>query len=231
MTSAAILPLASRPSMAVPRVNQPVLFEGCIASERLNQRVKRAIESLDGKRLSALQRECNRLAQRVAHLEGLQCENLELKRRLQRLLKLKLKMEEKVETVAKTMAVTHRTATARIRETETYATHVLKLYEAACALIQKHIVDTYGKERWLNHKCPGCGPQPIYRFAVRPLPSGSIGFAPYCLDCEGQRKKGAKAVMKQTIQETAAELVDRSPKVAKELVERFEEEVENNMEE
>lgn len=124
-----------------------------------------------------------------------------------------------------------RTMAVRIRDHERYATQCLMLYERTLSIVQKLIRVEHAGRKFVKHTCPDCGPKPIDEFGVRMLPSGHLGFAPYCLACMSRRKNQARKVQQMDLKATAKEFVARSPKVARQIVARFNEEVADRVEE
>lgn len=181
-------------------------------------------------RVKQLEQQLARCAAQVARLPALAAENNDLKQRMRRLRQLKSSAEEGLMTLKTRQKASAKIATMQIRDAERYASTCLQLYELSLTKLQQLIKAAHAGEKFVDHKCPGCGPKPIHDFGVRMLPSGQLGFNPYCLECTRVRKEQARRVVDMDVKEVAAEFVQRTPKVARQMVDRFEEEVEDLME-
>lgn len=178
--------------------------------------------------------EARKLQRQLFRFKEVQKELLSLQSRLNKLRKLKLLRETQAEAAVAKCSTQLRIYTAQIRDHERYAEQCEALYHRALEIIQEHIVrsgEALPTISVFKRECNLCKEkQPIFLFGVRVLPSGDLGFVPYCHECRRKKSTQLRKLQKMTIGEVAQELVDRSPKVAREIVDRFEEEVEAELE-
>lgn len=188
-----------------------------------------AIARLDP-RVRELERQLARCATQISRLQLLAAENAELKKRMRKLRQLKSSAEEGLLTLRSRQKAATRIMALQIKDHGKYAASCLQLYEVTLATLQRLVKTTHAGQRFVDHKCPDCGPRPIHEFGVRMLPSGQLGFNPYCIECTKVRKARSRRVVDMEVKEVAAEFAQRTPKVARQMVDRFEEEVEDLME-
>jgi hypothetical protein len=182
-----------------------------------------------------LKRQLTRCTTQIVRLEAqvqtYRQSDAETKNRLRRLRRLKATAEDGLIVLKARHRTATRLAALQIRDHEKYAAQCLALYELAMRTVQKLVRETHAGSKTISHNCPDCGPKSILDFGVRMLPSGFLGFAPYCLNCTRRRKSAAKKVRQMDLKRVAAEFAQRTPRVAKQLVDRFTEEVEELLEE
>lgn len=223
------------------KAGQPPLRVGKKASNLAIHRVvplkshgEIVIASLEPK-VKELERQLHRCTVEIARLKlslnEKNCTNSELNKRLKRTRQLKCAAEESLIALRSHQKAAKRTMMLQVRDHERYATMCMSMYEKVLVIMQQLIRTTHAGRKFVMHNCPDCGPKPIDEFGVRILPSGHLGFAPYCLVCINKRKRQAKELARQELRKTASELAQRNPKVARQLAARFDEEVAEVLEE